>query len=112
MLLTRNINVRGTTEHNGYKLVGFGAHTMMMSGQMVLKNVEFGPNVGQAFQLGRYAIHYHTPNEKMFKYDLTASNDPRMQGADQRLSRVEGSFGPPIKQPCDCGAWLLSIEHH
>jgi len=90
MLLTRNINVRGTTEHNGYKLVGFGAHTMMMSGQMVLKNVEFGPNVGQAFQLGRYAIHYHTPNEKMFKYGLTASNDPRMQGADQRLSRVEG----------------------
>ena len=55
MLLTRNINVRGTTEHNGYKLVGFSAHTMMMSGQMVLKNVEFGPNVGQAFQLGRYA---------------------------------------------------------
>ena len=80
MLLTRNINVRGTTEHNGYKLVGFGAHTMMMSGQMVLKNVEFGPNVGQAFQLGRYAIHYHTPNEKMFKYGFTATNNEAVLG--------------------------------
>ena len=90
MLLTRNINVRGTTEYNGQDLVGFGAHTMMMSGQMLLKFVEFGPNVGQAFQLGRYAVHYHTPNEKMFKYGLKASKDPKMQGADQRLSGVEG----------------------
>ena len=90
ILLTRNINVRGTSEHNGEELVGFGAHTMMMSGQMVLDNVEFGPNVGQAFQLGRYAVHYHTPNEKMFKYGKTKSDLPQMQGADQRLSSVKG----------------------
>ena len=84
MLLTRNINVCGTD------VEGFGAHTMMLSGQMVLEYVEFGPNVGQAFQLGRYAVHYHTPNEKMFKNGLTESTDPKMQGASQALSHMMG----------------------
>ena len=74
----------------GTDVEGFGAHTMMLSGQMVLEYVEFGPNVGQAFQLGRYAVHYHTPNEKMFKNGLTESTDPKMQGASQALSHMMG----------------------
>ena len=84
ILLSRNINVYGTD------VEGFGAHTMMLSGQMVLEYVEFGPSVGQAFQLGRYAVHYHTPNEKMFKNGLTESSDPKMQGASQALSHMKG----------------------
>ena len=56
---------------------------------MLLKLSEFGPNASQAFQLGT-PRHYHTPNEKMFKYGVKASKDPKMQGADQRLSGVEG----------------------
>ena len=63
---------------------------MMLSGQMVLDYVEFGPFVGQAFQLGRYAVHFHTPNEPIFKNGLKKSDDPRMQGSHQQLSRVRG----------------------
>ena len=63
-LLDRNINVEET------EVDAFGAHTMMLSGQMVLDYVEFGPFVGQAFQLGRYAVHFHTPNEPIFKNGL------------------------------------------
>ena len=83
-LLDRNINVKGT------EVDAFGAHTMMLSGQMVLDYVEFGPFVGQAFQLGRYAVHFHTPNEPIFKNGLKKSDDPRMQGSHQQLSRVRG----------------------
>jgi hypothetical protein len=84
ILLDRQIQVTGTD------VEAFGAHTMMLSGQMVLDYVQFGPNVGQAFQLGRYAIHYHTPSEHLFKNNLKNSDDPRMQGAWQGLSRTRG----------------------
>ena len=90
MLLTRNINARVRLNTMGISSSAL-ARTMMMSGQMVLKMLNSAQTSGRPSNLGRYAIHYHTPNEKMFKYDLTASNDPRMQGADQRLSRVEES---------------------
>eukprot|EP00941_MAST-03F_sp_MAST-3F-sp1_P003352 g3352.t1 len=60
ILLTRSIQVTGTD------VEAFGAHTMMLSGQMILDYVEF-TKVGQAFQLGRYAVHYHTPKQQLFK---------------------------------------------
>ena len=62
ILLTRNIVFRGDADTSNTNY--FGAHIMLNSshGDELsigrIENVEF-TDVGQAFQLGRYPIHFH-----------------------------------------------------
>jgi hypothetical protein len=60
-LLTRNIVYQGDAEHS--EKYQYGAHIMIASpgDETSIGRIEYTEffNVGQAFQLGRYPIHYH-----------------------------------------------------
>ena len=85
--LSRNIQIRGEKPTSVSDLVGFpqfqnkkelysqstvdpvfGGHVMVMPnvGTVKLRNIEFGPFLGQAGRLARYPLHFHRLKEKGF----------------------------------------------
>ena len=74
--LSRNVRVRGTSD-----IPYFGSHIMTLSGKLILKYFET-TYAGQAFQLGRYAVHIHTVGQPSQK---------KNGGSDQSGSFIYGN---------------------